>query len=53
TGPLAESVLLANAAFRSGAGFDWNAKAFEATGNDKIEQFLVPDFRAGWEVDEV
>jgi predicted dehydrogenase len=53
TGPLAESVLLANAAFRSGAGFDWDAKAFEATGNDKIEQFLVPDFRPGWEVDEI
>ncbi len=41
TGPLAESVLLANAAFRSGAGFDWDAKGFEASGNDNIEQYLV------------
>ncbi|MEO2030443.1 MAG: Gfo/Idh/MocA family oxidoreductase [Fuerstiella sp.] len=53
TGPLAESVLLANAAFRSGAGFDWDAKGFEASGNDNIEQYLVPDFRAGWKVDAV
>ncbi|MEO2015683.1 MAG: Gfo/Idh/MocA family oxidoreductase [Fuerstiella sp.] len=53
TGPLAESVLLANAAFRSGGGFDWDATAFHASGNDKIEQYLVPDFRAGWKVDAV
>jgi len=53
TGPLAESVLLANAAFRSGGGFDWDAIAFEASGNNKIEQYLVPNFRPGWQVDSV
>lgn len=53
TGPLAEAVLLANAAFRSGGGFDWNADKFEATGNDKIEQYLKPNFRKGWEVEPV
>lgn len=53
TGPLAESVLLANAAFRSGGGFDWNAEAFEASGNDRVGQYLVPDFRKGWEVEPV
>jgi len=53
TGPLAESVLLANAAFRSGGGFDWDAKAFKASGNDKIDQYLVPDFRKGWTVEGV
>ncbi|MCP4505440.1 MAG: Gfo/Idh/MocA family oxidoreductase [Fuerstiella sp.] len=51
TGPLAESVLLANAAFRSGAGFDWDAGAFAASGNDNIDQFLTPVFRRGWEVE--
>ncbi len=53
TGPLAESVLLANTAFRAGAGFDWDAKAFKASGNDNVEQYLMPNFRKGWEVDAV
>ena len=53
TGPLAESVLLANAAFRAGGGFDWDAEAFKASGNDKIEQYLSPSFRKGWQVESV
>jgi predicted dehydrogenase len=53
SGPLAESVLLANAAFRSGGGFDWNPIGFKASGNDNVEQYLVPDFRNGWKVDAV
>lgn len=53
TGALAESVLLANTAFRAGGGFDWNADAFKASGNDKVEQYLIPEFRKGWEVDPV
>ena len=53
TGPLAESVLLANAAFRAGGGFDWDAESFKASGNDNIEQYLSPNFRKGWQVDSV
>jgi predicted dehydrogenase len=53
TGPLAETVLLANTAFRAGGGFDWDADAFAASGNKNVEQYLVPDFRAGWKVDAV
>jgi len=53
TGPLAESVLLANAAFRSGGGFNWDAMAFKASGNDHVEQYLVPTFRKGWQVEAV
>ena len=53
TGPLAESVLLANAAFRAGGGFDWDADAFVASGNDNVQEYLIPDFRKGWEVDPV
>lgn len=53
SGLLAESVLLANAAYRSGGGFDWDGEAFKASGNDKIEQYLMPKFRKGWEVDPV
>jgi len=50
TGPLAEAVLLANAAFRAGGGFDWDAKAFKATGNPKADDYIFPDFREGWKV---
>jgi predicted dehydrogenase len=53
SGPLAEAVLLSNAAFRSGAGFNWDAKSFVASGNNNVEQYLVPDFRKGWKVDPV
>ena len=53
TGPLAESVLLANTAYRAGGGFDWDAAAFRASGNDRVEEYLIPQFRKGWEVDPV
>lgn len=51
SGPLAESVLLANTAFRAGGGFDWNAKELKASGNANVDQYLYPDFREGWKVD--
>ncbi|NQT37894.1 MAG: Gfo/Idh/MocA family oxidoreductase [Planctomycetes bacterium] len=50
SGALAESVLLANTAFRAGGGFDWDATAFKATGNAKADEFIYPDFREGWKV---
>jgi predicted dehydrogenase len=53
SGALAESVLLANSAFRAGGGFDWDADKFIASGNDNVEQYLVPEFRQGWKVDAV
>ena len=46
SGALAESVLLANTAFRAGGGFDWDATAFKATGNAKVDEFLYSEFRA-------
>lgn len=52
SGPLAETVLLGNAAYRAG-GFDWDAKTLSASGNDKIQPFLQSEFRKGWEVAEV
>ncbi|MBM82298.1 MAG: NADH-dependent dehydrogenase [Planctomycetaceae bacterium] len=50
SGPLSETVLLANAAYRSGGGFDWDAKNLKSSGNDKAPQFLTSEFRKGWEV---
>ncbi len=50
TGPLAEAVLLANAACRAGGGFDWDAKKFEASGNPKVDDYIFSEFREGWKV---
>ena len=53
SGPLAESVLLANTAYRAGGGFDWDAVAFKASGNANVDEYLKPQFRKGWQVDEL
>jgi predicted dehydrogenase len=50
SGPLTETVLLGNTAFRAGAGFEWDADTLSAVGNSRAEQFLRPTFRKGWEV---
>jgi predicted dehydrogenase len=51
SGALAESVLLANTAFRAGGGFDWDAQELKASGNPNVDQYLYPEFRDGWKVD--
>src|SRR5205807_2478104 len=33
-----------------GGGFDWDAVGLKASGNSKVDEFLVPHFRKGWEV---
>lgn len=50
SGPLAESVLLANTAFRAGGGFDWDAEQLKSSGNPKADDYIFPDFREGWKV---
>ncbi|HEY1068276.1 MAG TPA: Gfo/Idh/MocA family oxidoreductase, partial [Pirellulales bacterium] len=40
SGPMSETVLLANAAVRAKGGFDWNAETMTATGNPNVEQYL-------------
>ncbi|MFN0195303.1 MAG: Gfo/Idh/MocA family protein [Planctomycetaceae bacterium] len=50
SGPLTETVLLGNVAYRSGGSFDWDSKNLKALGNDNAERFLKPQFRPGWEV---
>jgi hypothetical protein len=50
SGALAEGVLLANTAFRAGGGFDWDAQAFKASGNPKVDAFLREEYREGWKV---
>lgn len=50
SGPLTETVLLGNVAYRAGGGFDWDAADLKATGNARAEQHIHPSFRKGWEI---
>lgn len=50
SGPLAETVILANTAYRAGGGFDWNYKTLEAGGNSRASGLIHPTFRKGWEL---
>lgn len=49
SGPLAETVLLGNVAYRTG-GFDWNAETLEPVGNSDAKQLIQEEYRKGWEV---
>jgi predicted dehydrogenase len=50
SGPLAETVLLANAAYRAGGGFDWDGAAAKASGNPRADEFLMSHFEPDWKV---
>jgi predicted dehydrogenase len=50
SGPMAETVLLANVAYRSGGGFDWDSKNLKTVGNDKAQALIREEFRKGWEI---
>jgi len=60
SGPLAESVLLANVAYRLGVSFDWNADSLTAhrvvsnsgvsPSPSDISRLLARDYRAGWHI---
>ena len=47
-GPLAESVLLANVAYRVQGEFDWDATALKSS-RDDANALLRREYRAGWE----
>ena len=50
SGPLTEAVLLGNAAYRAGGGFDWDHKTLTASGNKAVPALIKPVFRDGWQV---
>ena len=50
SGPLTESVLLSNVAYRAGGGFDWDAANLKQTGNDRADEYIFSEFRKGWEI---
>jgi len=51
SGPMAETVLLANVAYRAGGGFDWDAATLTASNNPQAQALIREPYRKGWEVD--
>lgn len=49
SGPLTETVLLGNVAYRSGQAFQWNGESLKADSPD-AQQFISKSYRAGWEL---
>ncbi len=49
SGPMAESVLLGNVAYRAGEGFDWDAEGLTAS-SSKAQAFIREPYRAGWDL---
>jgi predicted dehydrogenase len=50
SGPMAETVLLGNVAYRAGGGFEWDHQNLKAIGNDQANGLLRSEFRKGWEI---
>ncbi|MGC9329884.1 MAG: Gfo/Idh/MocA family protein, partial [Candidatus Hinthialibacter sp.] len=50
SGPMTETVLLGNLAYRIGKEFEWNAEAMQAAGCPEAEPHLRPEYREGWKI---
>ncbi len=50
SGPMAETVLLGNVAYRAGGSFEWDAANLKTIGNDAAAELIRPMFRQGWEI---
>lgn len=50
SGPLTETVLLGNVAYRSGKTIEWDSEKLEATGVPEASAFIRREYRRGWEV---
>lgn len=50
SGPLTETVLLGNVAYRTGKALEWNAASLEATNAPEASKFVSKEYRPGWEV---
>lgn len=49
-GPLTETVLLGNVAYRSGARIEWDSPALKVPNVEEANRFLRSEYRKGWEV---
>ncbi len=50
SGPLTETVLLGNVAYRSGSEIQWDAEQLRVTNNEEANQFIQREYRAGWRI---
>ena len=51
SGPMAETVLLANLAYRAeGEGFAWDSEELRIDGNERAQMMVTDRYRTGWEV---
>lgn len=50
SGPLTESALLGNVAYRVGKKLDWNSKELRATNCPEADQFIQHQYREGWKI---
>lgn len=50
TGPLTETVLLANNAFRTKEEFDWDSKRMVCKNAPKSQALIKPTFKEGWDL---
>ncbi len=48
SGPLAETVLLGNVAYRTGQKLEWNATACKVTNTREADPFIRRSYRKGW-----
>jgi len=48
SGPLAETVLLGNVAYRTGKKLQWDAAAMKAVNCPEADRYLRREYRAGW-----
>jgi len=53
SGPLTETALLGNVAYRVGAEIEWDAASLHATNHEAANAYLRRAYRAGWEVPEI
>lgn len=55
SGPLSETVILANNVYRAGidSSISWQAEDLQVGGSSKVQTMIKPEFRKGWEVSGV
>lgn len=50
SGPMSETVILGNVAYRAGGEFYWSAKDLKVSGSQAAQNLIRTPFRKGWEV---
>ncbi|MCG8586964.1 MAG: gfo/Idh/MocA family oxidoreductase, partial [Pirellulales bacterium] len=50
SGPMAETVLLGNVAYRAQGEFEWDAATLTAKGNPRASELISEPYRKGWEI---